>query len=214
MRKADTHFYFAGGFFGKYMNYGKEATEKKIDLTFFKTFLILCLFAVLVTSSIGIGIFMGIIDSAPELNVDSIVPVGYATTVYDSAGNLTDTLVQTGSNREEATYDELPQDLINAFVAIEDSRFWQHNGIDLRSISRAAVGVLTGQNLGGGSTLTQQLIKNNVFNGGMETSFGARLERKIQEQYLALQLTRSMDRKLILTNYLNTINLGNNTLGV
>lgn len=105
MRKADTHFYFAGGFFGKYMNYGKEATEKKIDLiysrkkkyttrvflTFFKTFLILCLFAVLVTSSIGIGIFMGIIDSAPELNVDSIVPVGYATTVYDSAGNLTDT---------------------------------------------------------------------------------------------------------------------------
>lgn len=210
------------------MNYGKEATEKKIDLiyskkkkyttrvflTFFKTFLILCLFGVLVTSSIGIGIFMGIIDSAPELNVDSIVPVGYATTVYDSAGNLTDTLVQTGSNREEATYDELPQDLINAFVAIEDSRFWQHNGIDLRSISRAAVGVLTGQNLGGGSTLTQQLIKNNVFNGGMETSFGARLERKIQEQYLALQLTRSMDRKLILTNYLNTINLGNNTLGV
>lgn len=210
------------------MNYGKEATEKKIDLiyskkkkyttrvflTFFKTFLILCLFAVLVTSSIGIGIFMGIIDSAPELNVDSIVPVGYATTVYDSAGNLTDTLVQTGSNREEATYNELPQDLINAFVAIEDSRFWQHNGIDLRSISRAAVGVLTGQNLGGGSTLTQQLIKNNVFNGGMETSFGARLERKIQEQYLALQLTRSMDRKLILTNYLNTINLGNNTLGV
>lgn len=210
------------------MNYGKEATEKKIDqiyskkkkyttrvfLTFFKTFLILCLFAVLVTSSIGIGIFMGIIDSAPKLNVDSIVPVGYATTVYDSAGNLTDTLVQTGSNREEASYDELPQDLINAFVAIEDSRFWQHNGIDLRSISRAAVGVLTGKNLGGGSTLTQQLIKNNVFNGGMETSFGARLERKIQEQYLALQLTRSMDRKLILTNYLNTINLGNNTLGV
>lgn len=210
------------------MNYGKEATEKKIDLiyskkkkyttrvllTFFKTFLILCLFAVLVTSSIGIGIFMGIIDSAPELNVDSIVPVGYATTVYDSAGNLTDTLVQTGSNREEASYDELPKDLINAFVAIEDSRFWQHNGIDLRSISRAAVGVLTGKNLGGGSTLTQQLIKNNVFNGGMETSFGARLERKIQEQYLALQLTRSMDRKLILTNYLNTINLGNNTLGV
>ena len=75
MRKADTHFYFAGGFFGKYMNYGKEATEKKIDLiysrkkkyttrvflTFFKTFLILCLFAVLVTSSIGIGIFMGIL---------------------------------------------------------------------------------------------------------------------------------------------------------
>ena len=119
-----------------------------------------------------------------------------------------------GSNREEASYDELPQDLIDAFVAIEDSRFWTHNGIDLRSISRAAVGVLTGENRGGGSTITQQLIKNNVFNGGMETSFGAKLERKIQEQYLAVQLTKSMDRTLIITNYLNTINLGKNALGV
>ena len=162
----------------------------------------------------GAGMFMGIIDSAPKLNVDSIVPTGYATTVYDSAGNLTDTLVMAGSNREEASYDELPQDLIDAFVAIEDSRFWTHNGIDLRSISRAAVGVLTGENRGGGSTITQQLIKNNVFNGGMETSFGAKLERKIQEQYLAVQLTKSMDRTLIITNYLNTINLGKNALGV
>lgn len=210
------------------MNYGKQATETKIKaagsntkkyttrvfLTFVKTCLIFCMFGVLIGTSTGIGMLMGIIDSAPELNVDSIVPAGYATTVYDSAGNLTDTLVQTGSNREEATYEELPQDLIDAFVAIEDSRFWTHNGIDLRSITRAAVGVLTGENRGGGSTITQQLIKNNVFNGGMETSFGAKLERKIQEQYLALQLTKSMDRKLILTNYLNTINLGNNALGV
>lgn len=210
------------------MNYGKKATEKKIKaagsrsrkyttrvfLTFFKTCLILCTFCLIVAVSMGAGMFMGIIDSAPELNVDSIVPTGYATTVYDSAGNLTDTLVMAGSNREEASYDELPQDLIDAFVAIEDSRFWTHNGIDLRSISRAAVGVLTGENRGGGSTITQQLIKNNVFNGGMETSFGAKLERKIQEQYLAVQLTKSMDRTLIITNYLNTINLGKNALGV
>lgn len=209
-------------------NYGKNETEKKIKaanskagkyttkicLTFLKTCLGLCLFLVLILASVGFGMFKGIIDSAPKLDVDSIVPIGYATTVYDSAGNLTDTLVTAGSNREEATYDELPQDLINAFVAIEDSRFWTHNGIDLRAISRAAVGILTGENRGGGSTITQQLIKNNVFNGGMETSFGAKLERKLQEQYLALQLTRSMDRKLILTNYLNTINLGNNALGV
>ncbi len=210
------------------MNYGKNATEKKLKaasskngkyaarvfLTFFKTCCVLFLFCTAVAVSTGIGMVMGIIDNAPRLDVESIVPIGYATTVYDSAGNLTDTLVTAGSNREEATYDELPQDLIDAFVAIEDSRFWSHNGIDLRSISRAAVGVLTGENRGGGSTITQQLIKNNVFNGGMETSFGAKLERKLQEQYLALQLTKSMDKKLILTNYLNTINLGNNSLGV
>lgn len=209
-------------------NYGKNETEKKIKaansktgkyttricLTCFKTCFVFLLFLVLTLFSMGIGMFKGIIDSAPKLDVDSIVPIGYATTVYDSAGNLTDTLVTAGSNREEATYDELPEDLINAFVAIEDSRFWKHNGIDLRSITRAAVGILTGENRGGGSTITQQLIKNNVFNGGMETSFGAKLERKLQEQYLALQLTKSMDRKIILTNYLNTINLGNNSLGV
>ena len=96
------------------MNYGKKATEKKIKaagsrsrkyttrvfLTFFKTCLILCTFCLIVAVSMGAGMFMGIIDSAPELNVDSIVPTGYATTVYDSAGNLTDTLVMAGSNRD------------------------------------------------------------------------------------------------------------------
>ena len=156
----------------------------------------------------------GIIEQAPELDLESIVPAGYATTVYDSAGNLTDTLVKTGSNREEATYDELPKDLINAFVAIEDARFWQHNGIDLRSIARAVWGILTGEYSGGASTITQQLIKNNVLGGGGEDNWGDRIERKIEEQYLALQLDKSMSKELIITNYLNTINLGNNTLGV
>ena len=73
---------------------------------------------------------------------------------------------------------------------------------------------------GGGSTITQQLIKNNIFAGGMETSWGARIERKLQEQYLAVQLEKNSGmskeetKKMIITNYLNTINLGNNTLGV
>jgi len=165
--------------------------------------------------SAGYGIIAGIIDNSPKINIDSIVPMGYATTVYNAKGNITDTLVMAGSNREEATYDELPKDLINAFVAIEDSRFWQHNGIDTRSILRMIMGVIRGDtSSGGGSTITQQLIKNNVFNGGREKSFGEKVERKLQEQYLAVQLEKQMDKKLILTNYLNTINLGNNTLGV
>lgn len=211
------------------MNYGKDATEKKIKdassktrkytsklfFGFFKTLFLLVIIFAAIGASVGIGMVKGIIDSAPEINIDSIVPQGFATTVYDSAGNLTDTLVTAGSNRDPVTYEELPQDLIDAFVAIEDSRFWTHNGIDLRSIVRAVKGVLTGDSsAGGGSTITQQLIKNNVFNGGRETSFGEKLERKLQEQYLAVQLSKTMDKELILTNYLNTINLGNNTLGV
>lgn len=211
------------------MNYGKKATEKKLKesasnthryasklfLGFFKTILLCMVMAVVVGASIGIGMIRGIIDSAPEINIESIVPQGFATTVYDSAGNLTDTLVTAGSNRDPVTYEELPQDLIDAFVAIEDSRFWTHNGIDPRSIIRAVKGVLTGDSsAGGGSTLTQQLIKNNVFNGGRERSFGETLERKFQEQYLAVQLTKTMSKETVLTNYLNTINLGNDCLGV
>lgn len=210
------------------MNYGKNETKQKIKaadskkkkyvnkafLTFFKAVFIFCIFVAVTGISAGIGVFKGIIDTAPDFNPDSFAPSGYFSTIYDSQGNETDTLVGSNSNRIEAKYEEFPADLVNAFVSIEDTRFWQHNGIDLRSITRAVVGVLTNNYKGGASTLTQQLIKNTVFNGGMETSSGAKIERKIQEQYLALQLTKNVDRKTILTNYLNTINLGNNTLGV
>ena len=179
-----------------------------------KLVLVLFTVGIILSVSLGYGIFKGIIDAAPEIDVASIEPSGYATMVYDSKGNLTETLVKSGSNRLEATYEELPQCLIDAFVAIEDSRFWSHHGVDLRSMIRAAVGILTNNPAGGGSTLTQQLIKNNIFAGGNEDSFGEKLERKLQEQYLALQLEKIMDKEIILKNYLNTINLGNNTLGV
>ena len=210
------------------MNYSKRHNTREIDnstskskkyinklvVTFFKTlfisFLVLCILSI----SLAFGVVKGIIDNTPKINIESIAPLGFATTVYDSKGNVTDTLVMAGANREEASYEEIPKDLINAFVAIEDERFWQHKGIDTKSIMRAVYGVLKRSNLGGGSTITQQLIKNNVFNGGRESSFGAKLERKLQEQYLALELEKNMDKKQIITNYLNTINLGNNALGV
>lgn len=211
------------------MNYGKNEVEKTLCKTnsraqkitshlvllLTKIILILVLFAAVLGISFGYGIFKGVIDAAPEIDVASIEPSGYATMVYDSKGNLTETLVKSGANRLEASYEELPQCLIDAFVAIEDSRFWSHKGVDVRSMVRAAVGIITGDSsAGGGSTLTQQLIKNNIFEGGNEDTFGEKLERKIQEQYLAIQLEKIMDKKIILKNYLNTINLGNNTLGV
>lgn len=179
----------------------------------------LCFFCVLCCCTLGLGMFKGIIDNTPSLEEVSFSPTGFASKTYDAEGNLVATLVQEGSNREEATFEELPDDLVNAFVAIEDQRFWEHNGIDLRSISRAVRGVLTGEDAGGGSTITQQLIKNNVFHGGMESGF-ALYERKFQEWYLALMLEnqpgvdKTEMKKQIITDYLNTINLGNNTLGV
>ena len=210
------------------MNYGKNEVARKLQkssskaqkvasklvLWLVKLVLVLFTVGIVLSVSLGYGIFKGIIDAAPEIDVASIEPSGYATMVYDSKGNLTETLVKSGSNRLEATYEELPQCLIDAFVAIEDSRFWSHHGVDLRSMIRAAVGILTNNPAGGGSTLTQQLIKNNIFAGGNEDSFGEKLEGKLQEQYLAIQLEKIMDKEIILKNYLNTINLGNNTLGV
>ena len=171
------------------MNYGVKATKKRIRavtsrkkkyanrlfLTFFKTAFVLVLFLCVTGVSTFIGMFKGILDSSPDFNPDSFTPSGYFSTIYNSAGEVTDTLVGSNSNRIEASYEDFPQDLIDAFVSIEDSRFWQHSGIDLRSISRAVVGVLTNNYKGGASTLTQQLIKNTVFNGGMETSKGSKI---------------------------------------
>lgn len=170
--------------------------------------------------ALGGGMLMGIMENSPDLETINFSPTGYATTTYDTEGNLVATLVQEGSNREEATFEELPENLINAFVAIEDQRFWQHNGIDIRSITRAVKGVLTGnKSAGGGSTITQQLIKNNVFSGGNETGFRL-YERKFQEWFVALRLENQPGvdkyetKKQIITDYLNTINLGSNSLGV
>ena len=111
---------------------------------------------------------------------------------------------------------QLPDDLVNAFIAIEDSRFYEHNGIDLKGILRAAyVGITNGRFSEGASTITQQLIKNNVLQGGYETSMADKLRRKIQEQFLAVKLEDQLDSKeTILEYYLNTINLGGNCLGV
>jgi penicillin-binding protein 1A len=115
------------------------------------------------------------------------------------------------------TLDQIPEDLQHAVVAIEDERFYKHNGIDIQGIARAfIVGVSSGGNFSeGASTITQQLLKNNVFTDWTtETSMIQKFKRKFQEQYLALQLEKKMSKEQILEDYLNTINLGAGTYGV
>ena len=187
-----------------------------------KTVILFCFVASLFLGvSFSYGMFKGILDSAPDIQKIHVGPTAYATKIYDKKGNLMSTLVTEGSNRERVTYEELPKDLINAFVAIEDERFWSHNGIDFRSILRAVKGVVSDDSsAGGGSTITQQLLKNNVFGGGLHEGKFEKYVRKFQEQYLALELEdqpgldKKQIKKSILTEYLNTINLGANTLGV
>lgn len=167
--------------------------------------------------ALGFGIFKGVIDTSPSIDNVNVTPTGFSTFVYDNEGNQIAKLISQDSNRIPVTMDMIPENLANAFVAIEDERFYEHNGIDIKGIIRAAyVGVANGFHFTeGASTITQQLLKNNVFTSWVtEDSFADSMKRKIQEQYLAIELTKSMSKEDVLLNYMNTINLGQNTLGV
>ena len=126
------------------MNYGKRGTRKQIKavnstakklktkalINILKAVLVIVLLISVTGVCLGLGMVKGILDNSPEITPVDVEPSGYLTIVYDSAGEQIQTLVKASSNRKPVTYDQLPQDLIDAFVAIEDSRFWTHNGID------------------------------------------------------------------------------------
>lgn len=211
------------------MNYSKDSIVKKhkklvssgrklstkLVINIFRVFMLLILLIGAVGVSVGLGVANGILEGTPEVEQISIAPSGVSTTVYDCDGNEIEKLVASGSNRIPVSIDQVPDCLQKAFVSIEDERFYEHNGIDARGILRAGVSFLTNGDMQGASTITQQLLKNNVFaNGGNENSFGELLKRKIQEQYLAVELEKNQSKTVILENYLNTINLGAGCYGV
>ncbi|MBO6240741.1 MAG: transglycosylase domain-containing protein [Butyrivibrio sp.] len=199
----------------KTLNSGTDKWGKKFSLFGFYILLSLIIGLFIIGASAGIGVFNGIIATAPDITNIDVTPSGFSTFVYDTEGNQTAKLVSTDSNRIPVTMDMVPEDLAHAFVAIEDSRFYEHNGIDIQGIIRAAVkGITTGNFSEGASTITQQLLKNNVFSGWTNETTLQSIKRKIQEQYLAIQLEKQMSKDEILINYMNTINLGSNTLGV
>lgn len=212
------------------MNYGKKNAskqqkkvtskaamkKKRMGVRLFKAALIICLIiGVLGVISGGI-LFKKIIDDSPKITPNDVKPSQYITTAYANDGTTAlDTFVDAGSNREYKSIQDIPVHLQDAFIAIEDSRFRDHDGIDLKGIARAGIkGVLTLNFSEGASTITQQLIKNSIFPNFIQETKLEKVQRKIQEQYLALQLEKQMDKDEILENYLNTINLGQNTLGV
>ncbi|WP_022769625.1 MULTISPECIES: transglycosylase domain-containing protein [unclassified Butyrivibrio] len=197
------------------LNSGTDKWGKKFSLFGFYIMLALILGVVIIGSSAGIGVFNGIRDNAPDISNIDVTPRGFSTFVYDTDGNQIAKLVSTDSNRIPVTGDMIPELLSKAFVAIEDERFYEHNGIDIQGIIRAGyVGITTRDFSQGASTITQQLLKNSVFSGWTDETFLQSVKRKIQEQYLAVQLEKRMSKEDILLNYMNTINLGQNTLGV
>lgn len=213
------------------MNYGKKSIKKKKNslissssmmgkrahVSFIRVLFIL-LIAILVSGTcIGLGAFKGVIDNAPDVNSIDVTPLGYATFLYDDQGNQIRKLAAPDANRLPVEIGDIPVDLQHAVIAIEDERFYEHNGIDVKGILRAfTTAVRTGTFSEGASTITQQLLKNNVFtNWTQESTWIEKFTRKFQEQYLAIQLEKKLQNKeIILENYLNTINLGAGAYGV
>ncbi len=189
----------------------------KMFVTIFRLFIFVTVLAVATVGFFGLGMIKGIIDGAPSIDTINISPVEFSTSIFDSNGNEIEKLVTDGSNRQRVSINDIPDCLKYAFIDIEDERFETHNGVDVKGVLRAAFGFLSTASFsqGGASTLTQQLLKNNVFeNGGQESNYGQLIKRKIQEQYLAIELEKTMSKDIILENYLNTINLGAGNYGV
>lgn len=211
------------------MNYGKNEIDRKIKILNssngkvfnkiklnLKIIIVVVIFtAVLCTAFSIAGIVKGLADSAPKVSEENIIPDGYPSTIYDANGNKVQTLMGSNANRVYKKIEDIPECVQNAFVAIEDARFYKHSGVDLQGILRAVYSSLSEDKMTqGASTITQQLLKNQIFGGGNEKSFFGKLSRKIQEQCLAIRLENNIGKKKILEYYLNTINLGQNTMGV
>ena len=196
------------------MKYGKKATSKKRNALIsrssmmgkrahvsFIRILFLSLIAIFVMGvCLGVGSFKGVIDNAPDVDDVNITPLGYASFLYDDHGNQLRKLAAPNANRLPVSIEQIPVDLQHAVVAIEDERFYEHNGIDVKGILRAGVKAITTGNLSeGASTITQQLLKNNVFTDWTEEStWLEKFTRKFQEQYLAIQVEEKINNKNVI----------------
>ena len=171
----------------------------------------LLLFALIVMGFGGLGLMYGVgkayVDSTPLLEVSQLTRSDRTSYLYDMYGNEITNLTSM-EYRDWAALNEIPDILKNAFVSIEDVRFYKHQGVDFKRVFSAALEILGNSNSSGGSTITQQLIKNKIL--GTQRTY----KRKMQEAYLAIQLEKVVDKDQILEAYLNDIYLGGSNYGV
>ncbi len=169
------------------------------------------LLIVLLLSLAGVGAVVGVakayVETAPVLDLAELSDQAQTSFIYDADGNLITDYKGT-ENRVMVSIADMPANLQHAFVAVEDARFYSHNGVDIKRIVGAFISNFLSGSQQGGSTITQQLIKNTVLSA--EQSY----KRKIQEAYLAMQLETQYTKDEILESYLNTIYLGENYYGV
>ncbi|MDH2880100.1 transglycosylase domain-containing protein [Bacillus cytotoxicus] len=185
----------------------RKGTEKgKEKASFFRKFLIGCLIFGIVALVGGVTTFFIMIKDAPKLEKSKLVnPL--SAKIYDKDKKL---IYEYGKEkRTNVTYDQIPKLVENAFLATEDARFYEHSGVDFKGIARAVLVSLKGDyGSQGGSTITQQVIKNYFL------SMDKTPKRKAQEIYLAYKLEQQYSKHEILEMYLNKINLGNRSYGI
>lgn len=185
----------------------KKNGHKALRLTLI-TLLMIFLFSCVA----GAGVGLAMIKAAPPLNVDKVLNPSEPSVIYDDKDQLVDTVIS-DTYRTIVSYEEVPNNLKNAFISIEDERFFNHKGIDYKRIFgaffRNVSNKLKGNSaLQGASTITQQLIRNTLL------SQEVKIKRKVQEMYLSLQLEKKVSKEQILEAYMNTIPLGGSAYGV
>lgn len=158
---------------------------------------------------LGGGVFLHYANKAPELSESKLVATT-SSKIYDSKNEL---IADLGAERRvNAQSSDIPTDLVNAIVSIEDHRFFNHRGIDSIRIAGAFLRNLRSNGgLQGGSTLTQQLIKLTYFS---TSTADQTLSRKVQEAWLAIQLERTATKQEILTYYVNKVYMSNGNYGM
>ena len=173
------------------------------------------LIGIVVIATVGtIAIWNGWVGYMPDMD-DLQNPISkYSSQVYSADGKLMGTYASTRDNRISASFDNISPYLINALIATEDERFYEHSGIDFKALSRAILkrGLMGNENAGGGSTITQQLSKqlySEVAHSKLE-----RLFQKPIEWVIAIKLEKNFTKEEIITMYLNYFDFLYNAIGV
>ncbi len=190
-------------------NGSKNNNKFKKVLKMFLIFLVSIFLVGIVTVT---GFVLAIVKTSPPLSIEAVKNLEQASQLFDSNGDFMDEVL-TAEKRYVISLEEMPLNLRNAFIAIEDERFYEHSGIDVQRIISAIITDIKKllnkeSGLHGASTITQQVIKNNILTNEIS------ITRKIREIYLALELEKQMEKDDILQVYLNTIFVGGNAYGV
>ena len=187
----------------------KKKKNKKLGWKIFRVCLFVGIALCIIGAGVVLGVISGIVDDTESISLEDLELLPQATFLYDKDGNEITSLYDQ-ENRIIVNYEDIPQNTVNAIVAIEDERFFSHHGIDIKRTLGAIVTYIAngGESSFGGSTITQQLVKNITDDD--EVAW----QRKIREWYRAITLETKLSKDKIFESYVNTIYYGDGSYGI